>query len=328
MRIPSKGLMMKKVWICTALYALTLSSFSFADEVNTTLEPNETLTLDSTKLDSSMAPIGGGVMQSFSPHPGFFVGLGGSYNSVKFDQKVFASGVSNVYSGSTLVASGQAGGPANPFHSTQSTFAPVAQLGYMRNLPCSNWLWGTKFSYKYLGINFTEQNINSPQYGSFTNTSAAPVDTTFTGHVIIGSAQTAVNHELALIPFVGRSFDRSYIYLGAGPVVFGTQSNIYQVTGFADINGTHVDITGTPVNYTNSRWMWGGAAQIGLNYYLGASWFLDFSYSYLVTAKYTNSNSSLFASMTQGYTDTGTLYVNATQRVTAQSFIVSINKSF
>lgn len=43
----------------------------------------------------------------------WFVGLGGSINSVNFDQDMFASGVGNVYTGGTLVATGGAGGPAN-----------------------------------------------------------------------------------------------------------------------------------------------------------------------------------------------------------------------
>jgi glyoxylase-like metal-dependent hydrolase (beta-lactamase superfamily II) len=60
--------------------------------------------------------------------------------------------VTKVASGSTLVAFGEAGGPAPPFHGTLSTFAPVAQLGYKQNLACADWLWGTKFAYKYLGL--------------------------------------------------------------------------------------------------------------------------------------------------------------------------------
>jgi len=271
---------------------------------------------------------GAGWMQNYSLCPGFFVGLGGSYNSVRLAQHINASGVSNVYSGSTLVAYGQAGGPANPFHSTQSTFAPTAQLGFFRNRPSSNWLWGAKFSYRYLGTTFTDQNVNSPQTGAFTNTTGAPSNTSFTGHVIIGSAQTAVNHELAFMPFLGRSFENSYVYLGAGPAVFGTRSQLYQATGFADINGTHFDITGTPVNFSNSNWMWGGAAQIGMAYSLTASLFLDVSYDFIITGGYTNNNSAPFASSAAGYTDSGTLYVNATQRVIAQSFTVSFNKAF
>ena len=59
---------------------------------------------------------------------GFFVGLGGSYNSVYVQQDLYASGISNVYTSSnTLAAMGQASGDANPFNDTNSTLAPQIQ---------------------------------------------------------------------------------------------------------------------------------------------------------------------------------------------------------
>ncbi len=268
----------------------------------------------------------GGLMQCYSPMPGFFLGLGGSYNSVRFDQYLYASGISNVYSGSTQVAYGEAGGPATPFLNTQTTFAPTAQVGYLRGCNCCNWFWGTKLAYKYLGLVFTDSNINSPQVGAFTNTTTDP--NSFTGHVIVGSTQTTVNHQLALVPFFGRSFERGRVYFGAGPVVFGTNTQIYNATGFADINGTHVDITGTPVNFSDSTWMWGTVGQVGLMYYLSPTWFLDLSYDVAVTARYTKHNSSLFSTTTDGYTDAGTLFVNPTQQITAQSIALTINRMY
>ena len=130
--------------------------------------------------------------------------------------------LANVYSGSTLIASGQAGGPANPFHDTQSTFAPEAQAGYFSHFANSSWLWGVKFRYKYLGVTSTDRLADSPQTGSFTNTGAAPAATSFTGNVVIQSSQTRLNHELAFLAFLGHSFANTNVYLGAGPALFGT----------------------------------------------------------------------------------------------------------
>jgi hypothetical protein len=82
-----------------------------------------------------------------APAAGFFAGLGGSYNSVNFsNQNIFAQGVSNVYQGGAVVASGAAGGPTDPSSSIQSTLAPTAQVGYFQHFPGSDWLWGAKFS--------------------------------------------------------------------------------------------------------------------------------------------------------------------------------------
>ncbi|MGC2776551.1 MAG: hypothetical protein WA418_13060 [Bradyrhizobium sp.] len=270
----------------------------------------------------------GSPLPSNTPRAGFFLGLGGSYNSVNFGQDLSAAGISNVYSGTTLVAFGQAGGPANPFHDTQSSFAPEAQAGYFQQFAGSRWLWGVKFKYKYLGVTSTQGNVDSPQTGSFTNTGAAPPDTTFTGNVVIQSSQTRINHEFDSLAFLGHSFGNSTVYLGAGPALFGTTTNLYRATGFAAINGVHYDITGTPADFSSSKLMWGGAAQIGTTYSFDPSWFLDLNYTYAMTRQYTNNYSGPFASAAAGYTDTGTLFISTSQRVTSQAFAVSINKVF
>jgi hypothetical protein len=72
----------------------------------------------------------GSPLRSIVPQAGFFVGLGGSYNSVKVDQDIGGNATSQLLSGSTLLASGEAGGPAASFHDTQSNLAPDGQLGY------------------------------------------------------------------------------------------------------------------------------------------------------------------------------------------------------
>jgi hypothetical protein len=254
----------------------------------------------------------------------WFVGLGGSFNTANFDQNMFASGVGNVYQGGTLVAVGAAGGPANPRQDTQSTFAPAAQLGYFAHFGTSDWLWGAKVFYRYLAATATTPDID-PQAGMLTTVSGTD---SFTGHVVIGSYRTRLNHEIALMPFIGHSVARSYVYLGAGPALFATQTKIDNAIGFAHFNGMVADVTGAPDNFASSQWIWGGAAQIGLAYYLDDNWFLDLNYTYARTKEFKSDFSAPFASTSAGYFFTGTLFVSPSQRVTDQSFSVSINRGF
>lgn len=262
------------------------------------------------------------------PASGFFIGLGGGYASSKFSQDLDASGISNIFSGSTLVAFGEAGGPSSPFRETESNFAPEVQLGFFRNFAERDWLWGAKFRYKYVDLTSDDSLIDSPQSGSFTNTGAAPTGSSFTGNVIIESSHTKIMQEMSLLAFVGQSFGRGTVYFGAGPVLFGTKSNLYGATGFAAINGDRFDITGTPDNFSSSDWMWGGAAQIGMTYNVDETWFLDLNYTYAVSREFRHDYSTPFSSAADGFTDSGTLFVSTSQRVNSQAFAISINKLF
>lgn len=262
------------------------------------------------------------------PSSAFFVGLGGSYNSVKVDQYLDPLiGTTNIYNGATLVAMGTANGPAIPFHNTQTTFAPEAQAGYYRYFAGNEWLWGAKFSYKYESITATNSNLVSPQFGTLTPVTGDGVG--FTGRATLASVQTEVSHQLSLIPFIGHSFAKSHVYLGVGPTVFDTHSNLDNVTGFADLEGTHADVSGAPTNFSSSKWMWGGVAQIGMTYTIAPTWFLDVNYTYSLTP---HNNTDYFApfsgTLANGYTKQGTLFGTSTQYVTVQAVAVSINKSF
>ena len=133
---------------------------------------------------------------------------------------------------------------------------------------------------------------------------------------------------MSLISFVGRNFGQSRVYLGGGPVVFATQSNLYNCDGYADLNGVHTDVTGAPVSFGSSKWMWGGVAKLGLMYYLGSSCYLDLNYDFAITGRYSNNYTSAFTSQSSGFIDSGTLHIATTQRVTVQSIALSINWAF
>jgi outer membrane protein W len=269
-------------------------------------------------------PLSARAEEPIVPQAGWFAGLGGSFNSVNFDQDMFANGVGDVFSGSTRVATGAAGGPANPRQDIESTLAPEAQVGYFAHFAGSSWLWGGKVVYRYVDATATQSDV-APQAGML-QTITGP--DSFTGNVVIGSYRTKLDHELAFMPFIGHSFARSYVYLGAGPALFGTQTKIDNAIGFADFNGSRGDVTGTPDNFASSDWVWGGAAQVGATYFLDHDWFLDLNYTYARSAKFKSNFSAPFASSTLGYNVVGTLYVDPSQRVTDQSVSVSFNRRF
>lgn len=260
---------------------------------------------------------------------GFQVGLGGSYNTISIDQSMSGIGVSSLYSAGVLVGTGEAGGITIPYRETKSIFSPEGEIAYFRHLGDSPWFLGGKFVYQYLGLTFSNGPIDSPQSGSFTTISGSDL---FFGNAVIQSSQSQVNHELVLMPFVGRSLNNTHFYLGAGAAVFQADFYQYNFIGFANIEGVHNDITGNPVNFSNSQWMWGGGGQIGMTHYFTPQWFIDFSYAYLATANYTFSDSESFSSITHtgsgDYTNLGTALVEATQRITTQSVTVAFNVLF
>ena len=239
------------------------------------------------------------------------------------DGERLCGGTSNTYSGGVLVATGTAAGTAH-FMPSQGSFAPGAQLGYFQHFAGSNWLWGAKFNYSYLGTTAATSSVVLPQSGAFTSGGTTNAVYRQLAAVILIKPASTVKSSLPL--FIGRSFDRGFFYLGAGLTVSLTQTYLNGVTGFADINGAHTQITGTPTNLSSSGWVWGGAMQIGATYFLDPTWFLDLNYTYSMTANQTGSYEAPFTNSSM--TEVGTLSGNSTGRVIAQALTLSINKTF
>ena len=257
----------------------------------------------------------------FSFSPGWFLGVGGSYNSVKVDQSFTGEGVTNIYENSELVAVGAAGGPAPPFHDTLTTFAPVAQIGFVKPLDCQ-WSCGGKFAYKYLGLNIHQQNVDAPQTGVYTQLNDPSNPTTFTGNATVLSVQTSVNHELSLIGFLSHPFSRGRFYVGGGPVAFETATRFYGLESHANLGGVPTNIGGLPLNLASNNWMWGGMWQLGTMYCITPSCFFDISYDFAVTGFYTENFPTPVSNTVNGVTyDTNILYSNTT-RIWAQSLNV------
>jgi len=70
------------------------------------------------------------------------------------------------------------------------------------------------------------------------------------------------------MPFIGRAFTNGTVYVG--PALF-EQARIVSAIGYADISGEIVDVTGPAQSFSSSERLWGGAAQIGMTYFLGRS---------------------------------------------------------
>jgi opacity protein-like surface antigen len=260
------------------------------------------------------------------PKKAFYIGLGGGANVTNFsDQSITAIGVSNASNTTTgaHVASGSAGGPPiNLGLDSDTSFSPVVQAGYFQQIMDTRWLWGAKFSYSYVHSKSTSNAFLIPQFGSFGATA-------FTGNAVARSFQAGVDHQLAFIPYVGYLFDRSYIYLGVGPTMSRVKTRIDDLIGFADINGSRTDISGTAQTFTSGGWIVGGAVTIGTTYFLDQSWFLDFNYTYGATAKKTASYYSTFLNVNPNNNTTynGSLIGNSVGSSSTQSFAVTINKA-
>ena len=263
------------------------------------------------------------------PRTGFSIGLGGSYNSNYFGtQDVFAIGTSQVFQNGTLVSTGTAAGPGTVDMPSELQFGPTVQAEYFRHFGKGPWLWGAKLSYSYLDTPSTVQNVFVPQFGSFTDV-VTNKTTPFIGSAFARSYQTRLKHQLALMPFIGYSFEKGFVYVGGGPTGSNTRTYIKSLIGFADLSGVPTDVSGPPQNFTGSGWVAGGAGTVGGTYFLSHSWFLDIAYTYARTQDQTfNYSSSYTNSQSPFGTTSGSLIGSSTGRVRTQGVTVTINMAF
>jgi hypothetical protein len=100
--------------------------------------------------------------------------------------------------------------------------------------------------------------------------------------------------------------------------------------GFADINGTRTDVSGSPVNFSSTAWVYGGAATIGASYFLGQSWFIDVNYTFAMTGNNTSGFSGPFTNPngTNGSTTVGTMVGTSAGKLITQGIAATINKTF
>jgi opacity protein-like surface antigen len=261
---------------------------------------------------------------------GFYVGAGGSYNWVHFDQSLQGiSGLISVYDAGVLIAQGQEGGPFFDFDRNESGFAPDIQFGYMHPFAGGAWVAGLKFNYKYANID-SKEKVSIPQNGTGTVLSGpnAGLTAPITGFVEISPAEINLKHQLSLIGTVGRAFGKFTVYGGVGPALFGVESNFIDAVPFAttSLNGTFP--AGQPITTFNQNWVWGGAAQVGSTYSLGRGWFLDLGYTYARSANFKIKDSVNVYNKNGSLTVSGPAVLKARERVTNQSVTLTLNYRF
>jgi hypothetical protein len=134
--------------------------------------------------------------------------LGSSLNTSALAWSAVAAIALPQSAGAQLPASGEGGVPrSGPIQCRWCSSA------YFRHFGDGAWLWGTRLSYSYLGTTSSLPNLVIPQFGSTTN----PNVSSFSGYSVTGSYSVSVYHQTSFMPFVGRSFDNSFVYAGAGP---------------------------------------------------------------------------------------------------------------
>lgn len=270
--------------------------------------------------------------KSIVPQSAFFGGLGGGWSSGSFgNQNVYGKGTS--YSPPYLANSAQVGSAAGSTGlklNSQSALTPVIQAGYFQHFSESQWMGGGKLSYSYLGIGSANSQQQIPQAGGFTQNG---LYTPFTGNYLVQSYRQTINQQISLIPLIGRSFERSYVYLGVGPTTAQTKTLIENITGFESAAAITTTPTGIGLGqkYSTTQWLFGGAAMLGATYFIDPTWFMDISYTYSMTGTKTSSWGGPWTDtdIARNYvTRTGTNTGTSSGSVNIQALVITINKVF
>lgn len=271
-----------------------------------------------------------GTMGTTYNSQGFFVGVGGNYNSLRIQQNSWGLGISSLYIDGVYNSTGIAQGNAAPFKNWSQNLAPEVQAGYLRNYNETVY-YGIKFTYQYLGAVATNRDLYLPQIGVLT--SSTGTQSPMFGYAIADSVEATLNHDMNLFLLVGKEYGNKSIYLGAGPSLISLQSQNYNSIGYAIVNGETLNVTGL-VNYGSpTMWAWGGGAQIGMNYYITPSWFIDASYTFTAFEGRVSRHEQSFANISTMSGDTllttGILATKDSFKTTLlQSINISINRMF
>lgn len=255
--------------------------------------------------------------QPLMPANGVFIGAGAALNKADFgNQDLFGFGVSDVYALGFWVANGQAAGSTYPDLGNETGASFVLQGGFYRTINDTPWVWGAKFSYNNLGLTGSRDNILIPQTGSY----SGEISGTFNGNYLLQNYKVEIEHQFALVPLIGYSFGRGFVYGGAGPTLSRVNSNMNGLIGFAELDHRY-DVSGTPGYFSSSDWVWGGTATVGVTYFLTRNWFLDLNYSYTasstVTNKFLNQFDTVYPTVEFSGTSGGTYSATANNQAVA-----------
>jgi hypothetical protein len=268
---------------------------------------------------------------SDTAHKGFFLGVGGNFNSINLTQTSWGKGISNIQTSTGSNSNGVGEGNGAPFHHYSNALGPSFQAGYFKHIGDTPNLVGVKFYYQYIDSTATNSNLYIPQLGQSTSVNTG-ITSSLYGYVNADSVQPTVNQEVTLLLFTGRTFGNASFYVGVGPSLVNMQSKNYYSIGYAEFEGATINVTGLVSYSSPSFWALGGTAQIGSTYFITPTWFLDMSYTYTLTSGYTTSHQQTFTNTsrlgTTTYTTSGTLYTKDTMSVKNQTLMLTINKVF
>lgn len=236
---------------------------------------------------------------------GFYLGLGGGWTTT---DESFSS---NLFDNMGHSAQDR-------YNVSQNRIAPMVQLGYWAPI-CNGWLWGLSSQWQYINYrtptddNSRGQHIPNATFSS-RNFFGDSNDRDFT-------SQTRANNEVNFLVYFGKQISNGYAYLGVGPTLFTAYNRIF-------VSSIH---TPTPDNLTstavcNCKTLWGGAAQIGYNYFLNSSWFLNVSYTYAQSETFNLNNSANSAVINGGSPGPATLNFNRSISLSSQAIQFTINK--
>ena len=257
---------------------------------------------------------------SMVPNAGLYVGVGIGANSTQFNgQTLSGTGLTtDTIAGRT--ASGIGSGETGVVFGPAKSISPSVQIGYFQKFQDSSYLWGTKFSYSYIGGSpATTYNVQLPQYGTFPN--GKPLTG---GNAVTSSYQKSITNQISLIPYFGKSLEKGMIYFGVGPTYSQVRSTTNGLVGYAQIDGRTVDVSGAPQSFIASQWVYGGAAMLGGSYFIDKDWFLDLSYTYAMTQNKTSNRISPFSNPPT----TGFLIGSSSGTAAVQTIGLTLNKLF
>lgn len=199
----------------------------------------------------------------------------------------------------------------------------MLQVGYWTPV-CREWLLGVTLQGKYLG--YDTPNVNTSRGQHLPNASFSSINIFGPNVTRDFTSQTRVKSEVITLLYAGAQLNKGYVYLGVGPALFRAANSLY-VSSVHKPNGVGDNLISTSV--TNSQTVWGGAAQVGYNYYLNPTCFLGFSYTYSDTGKKKFSN-SVNTAILNGFDNPGptTLNLGRTVSLGVQEVMFSINKVF
>lgn len=272
------------------------------------------------------SPLAANLDSSLVPRSAFFGGLGVNGSSVHFENQ-------HVYAGGTTWQPGPVigwgAGSTNFMLNSSSAPVPVIQTGYFQHFSSSRWMLGGKVSYSYFNVS-ADRDLLIPQTGGVTET-VGEVTTTepFAGNYTVQTYRQTLNHQICLTPLIGKSFEKSYLYLGGGPTFSQTNLSIENMASpIAFVNGLPISPTGVGngSNYSVNQWLFGGVAMVGATYFINPVWFVDFSYSYSMTGTKASSwGGSWSDTLPNGSIRIGDNSGTSSGSVNAQAFSLSIN---